>query len=181
MVLLTGSLLWVSCAGKSKANKLAINLLHGTELEPLSPTIEFNSFPPTGSSAVAEGTVTTGFRFQRENGKWVLRDIRLGDMQWTSLQDLKEALDQVRRRRTQDEMKVILQAIEKYRQVNGSYPAAADFVELVDKLSPGYLPYVIRVDAWDTEFRIQPAGGGFAVISDGPDRKPNTADDIRLP
>ncbi|HEY2930539.1 MAG TPA: hypothetical protein VGK99_02250 [Acidobacteriota bacterium] len=181
ILLIGGAMLWASCAGKSKANKLAINLLQGTELESLSPTIEFTSFSPTGSSAVAEGTVTTGFRFERENGKWVLKDIRLAEMQWIRVQDLKEALDQILRRRTQGEMKTILQAAEKYRQVNGAYPAAVDFVDLVDKLSPGYLPEVIRLDAWNSEFRIQRQAGGFAVISNGPDRKPDTADDLRLP
>jgi hypothetical protein len=172
----------VSCAGRgpSRETKLAMDMLKGSELEALSRTIEFTSFSPLGSSATAEGRVTTAFRFEKEGGRWALREARVGDQQWVNVRDLTEALDQVRTRRTREAIQEVDAAVEKYRAENGGYPAAEDFVDLIDKLAPRYLSRVIRLDGWGRELRIAVVRGKPAALSDGPDGKAGTADDVKL-
>ncbi|MBI4455751.1 MAG: type II secretion system protein GspG [Acidobacteria bacterium] len=167
------------CASRSKGERLAGNLLRGSELESLSPLILFSDFNSFGSMATAEGTVTTGFRFQRENNRWVLKEVRLGELGWESVQDLKEALDNIRARHTRQDMQSILDAIEKYNVQEGVPPSASDFVDLIDKLSPKYLNRVIRVDGWHHEYRMRISNGKPTIISNGPDGKEDTPDDIR--
>lgn len=174
-------LLWTGCAGRTKATKLAMNLLHGTSFESLSRYIEFTSFSPTGNSAIAEGTVTTAFRFEKENGRWALKEVRLGEWQWENVQDLKEALDNIKARHTRQDMQEILHAAAKYAAQKGTYPVASDFIDLIDKLTPDYLKRVIRLDGWHNEFRMRMENGKVMLISDGPDGMPDTPDDIRLP
>ncbi|HEY3130081.1 MAG TPA: type II secretion system protein GspG [Acidobacteriota bacterium] len=181
--ILLGTYLFLStgCAGRSKGTKLAMNLLQGSSFESLSRYIEFTSFSPAGSSAIAEGTVTTGFRFEKENGRWVLKEVRLGELQWENVQDFKEALDNVKARRTRQEMQEILQAAARYAAQKGTYPEASDFVDLADKLTPDYLKRVIRLDGWHNEYRARTENGRLTIISNGPDGLPDTPDDIRMP
>ena len=169
-----------ACAGRgpSRETRLAIDLLKGSALEALSRTIEFTSFSPVGSSATAEGRVTSAFRFAKESGRWALKEVRVGDQQWVNIQDLKEALDQVRTRRTREDIREVETALEKYRAENGGYPAAQDYVELIDKLAPRYLSRVIRLDRWGRDLRIAIRQGRPAVLSDGPDGKAGTVDDV---
>ena len=178
-LLLAGN--FIGCATRSKANKLAVQLLRETEFEALSSSIEFSEFLPVGGSATAEGTVKTAFRFSKERNKWVLKEVRIGESGWESVRDMKEALDAVRARRTREDMHAILAAAESYRSRNGANPQASNFVDLIDKLSPAYLARVIRLDGWGHEFRAAAADGKLAIVSAGPDGKENTADDIRLP
>lgn len=183
-LLLAGVLLFVpggGCAAKSKAARLAGNLLRGTELEALSPSIEFTDFQPLGSAATAEGKVKTGFRFSREGKNWVLKEVRIGEAGWESIRDLKEALDVVHARRTREDMKLILAAAEEFRARTGTAPEASNFVQLIDQLSPHYLNRVIRLDAWGNGYGVTVVQGKLTLISAGPDGKENTADDIRVP
>src|SRR5262245_2805726 len=147
-------LLLAGCAGKSRGVRMAIDLLRGTPFEPLSSTIEFTSFNAVGSAATAEGTVRTGFRFERQQGKWILKDVRLADRQWESVQELQEALNMVRRQRTQENLRALVAALENYRSQQGAYPAVSDVVSLVDALNPDYLDRVVRLDGWGHEIRI---------------------------
>ena len=111
----------------------------------------------------------------------MLREVRLGEMQWESVQDLKEALDAVRTRRTRQDMQAVLDAQEKYRSQTGSYPATKDFDDLIDKLSPRYLDRLVRFDRWSHEYRMVTERGKPGILSDGPDGKAGTGDDVRLP
>ena len=174
-------LLCAGCAGKSKGAKMAVDLLRGSPFEPLSRSIQFTDFNTVGASATAEGTVTTGFRFERRQGKWVLKEVRLGDREWESVQELQEALDTVRRRRSERDLQSIVASLENYRSRQGAYPAVSDFVSLVDKLHPNYLTRVVDRDGWGREYRIQGSQGKWTIISSGPDGKEGTPDDLRLP
>ncbi len=66
-------------------------------------------------------------------------------------------------------------AVERYRTDEGDVPD--DLETLVDD---GYVASVTK-DPWGETYRVQPkAGGGFVVVSAGPDRRVGTDDDIRL-
>jgi hypothetical protein len=100
-------------------------------------------------------------------------------MQWEDVENLRQALDSVRERRTRQDMRLILDAVERYSRQTGSYPQASDFVDLIDKLSPDFLGQVIRLDGWHNEYWIEYRGGKLQLVSSGPDGKANTRDDIR--
>src|SRR5207237_2220447 len=123
----------------------------------------------------------TGFRFSREGKKWVLKEVRIGEAGWESIHDLKDALDAVHARRTREDMKAILAAVEEFRTRTGAAPEASSFVQLIDQLSPRYLKRVIRLDGWGNGYGVTVVQGKLTLVSAGPDGKENTADDIRLP
>lgn len=169
------------CATRSRGARLAIDLLRGSEFESLSRSIEFTSFNSFGSSATAEGTVTTAFRFAKEKNKWVLKEVRVGEARWESIRDLKEALDSIHIRRTRADISIIVEALERYHSRNSAYPEAQDIADLIDQLSPAYLDRVLRLDGWGHEFRITAGQGKPGIVSNGPDGKENSADDVRAP
>ena len=72
------------------------------------------------------------------------------------------------------------EALEAFRRERGFYVVAEDTVVLQDYLSPLYAKRVIRLDPWHKPYRYAGTQTSYTLASDGPDGKPNTADDVTL-
>jgi len=135
----------------------------------------------TGTSAIAESTVTLAFQFKRENetADWHIEAVRLGDRDWVSLEELLAAIDEGRRRVTTESMQKLAEGVEQYRRTNGALPQASDIVKLTDTLYPQYMKVLIREDGWHRPIVYEILGNsGFRLISPGPDGRRGTADDV---
>ena len=135
----------------------------------------------TDTQAIAEATITLAFQFKRDNpnAEWRIQAVRLGDREWISLDELLAGINEGRKRATTDGMQKLAEAVEKFRTVNGSLPDARDIVGLTDILNPKYINELIREDGWGKPILYEVTGpAAFRLISDGPDGRPGTADDI---
>jgi hypothetical protein len=133
------------------------------------------------TSAIAEATVTLAFQFKRAtaNSEWHIEAVRLGDRDWISLDELLAGINEGRRRTTSQAMQELAEAAEKYRMANGSLPSARDIVELTDTLYPAYMKVLVRQDGWGNPIIYEVTGpASFRFISNGPDGRRGTADDI---
>jgi hypothetical protein len=72
----------------------------------------------------------------------------------------------------------IATALESYRRERGAYPESKSSAALIDSLNPRYLATVIRIDPWHKPYEYEGERSTYLLRSDGPDGKPNTADDI---
>jgi type II secretory pathway pseudopilin PulG len=90
------------------------------------------------------------------------------------------AADARKAERARAELSALSEALEAYRRERGFYVTAGDSVVLLDHLSPRYSKRVTRLDPWGAPYRYAGTAGGYTLGSDGPDRKPNTADDVTL-
>src|SRR5262245_56844826 len=133
--------------------------------------------------AIAETSVTLAFQFKKDKAtnQWRVESVRLGDRDWISLDELLTALNEGRRRATQQSLQKLANGIAAYIQKNGSPPNARDIVGLTDALHPTYMNELIRTDAWGHPFQYELTTSGFRLRSDGPDGKSGTSDDISLP
>jgi hypothetical protein len=176
------SLLFVTaCGGRSMNNHLARDLIVEFPRETLEKKdIEVLSITQvSGSTAIAETTVKAAFRFEKDHGAWVVREVRLGHGQWEKVDNLVTALGKVKSAETGEMLDRIVESIEKYRKANGTLPVFRDYIGLADLLSPRYLTPLIRLDAWRRPFAAESAGANTMVIrSAGPDGKFGTSDDI---
>jgi Type II secretion system (T2SS), protein G len=135
----------------------------------------------TDTQAIAEATITLAFQFKRDNpgAEWRIQAVRLGDREWISLDELLAGVSEGRRRSTLDGMQKLAQAVEKYRAAKGALPNASDIVGLVDILHPQYMNELVREDAWGKPILYEVTGAGtYRLISDGPDGRRGTPDDI---
>src|SRR6266705_2293123 len=129
--------------------------------------------------AVAETTLHATFRFEKVDGKWVIREVRLGKRPWERLDDILRALEQVKTEQTRKLLEQVAAAIEKYREANGALPDFKDYVSLSDTLSPKYMNPLIREDAWHNPLAAsRSAPGTVRLLSAGPDGRTGTPDDI---
>ena len=131
--------------------------------------------------AVAEATLQAAFRFEKVDGKWVIREVRLGKRPWERLDDIVRALEQVKTEQTRKLLERVAASLDKYREANGALPDFQDYVSLSDALSPKYMSPLIREDAWQNPlaaYRSAPAT--VRLLSAGSDGKIGTPDDIEL-
>jgi hypothetical protein len=133
-----------------------------------------------GSEAIVETRLKTAFRFEKVKGRWIVREIRFGHGQWEKVSDLSRALEAVKIEETRNMLDRIVEAIQKYRDANGSLPAFNDYVSLSDLLSPKFLTPLIRLDPWRQPLAAEHRSPDSIIIwSSGPDGKQSTSDDIR--
>src|ERR1051325_9027951 len=135
----------------------------------------------TNTEAIAEATITLAFQFKRDtpHAEWRIQAVRLGDRDWISLDELLAGINEGRRRATTDSMEKLVAAVEKFRTVNGSLPDARDIVSLTDILNPHYMTELVREDGWGKPILYEVTGAStFRLISDGPDGRRGTPDDI---
>ncbi len=180
--LLAATLLLTACGGRTLSVHVAKDMIAEIPPEALDKKdVDILGIRHTlGSEAIVETNIKTAFRFEKVGGKWLVRDIRLGDGQWVKVDDLLQVLDSVRIEATQKSLDLVAEAILKYREAKGSMPAFLDYVSLSDMLSPVYLTPLVRVDAWGQPLLADhPDLGTILLQSAGPDRKFGTADDIR--
>src|SRR5437588_6751259 len=138
----------------------------------------------TDTQAIAEATITLAFQFKRDNpeAEWRIQAVRLGDSELISLDELLAGINEGRRRTNSDAMRKLADAVEKYRARNGSLPDAHDIVGLTDILHPQYMNELVREDGWGRPIIYELTGQEtFRLISDGPDGRRGTADDIVVP
>jgi hypothetical protein len=172
-----------ACGGRAINKKTAQNLIVQSPLSLLSKEeVYIESVTQTGQrDAVVEASLHAAFRFEKVEGKWVIREVRLGKRPWESLDNILRALDLVKSDETRKLLDQVAAAVARYREKKGALPEFKDYVALSDALSPDFLTPLIRQDAWQNPlaaFRIGP--NSIRLLSAGPDGKPGTADDIEL-
>lgn len=159
----------------------AIARVAGIELPTDAVEVEKENISVLGSSAVVEARVRTAFRLrQTERGQWEVAEIRLGDNRWEDVALLRQALDREKTARAQVELQLIAFALEAFRRERGGYPPVASHRELIDHISPRYLPAVIRLDPWQQPYEYEGTRDAYRLRSTGADRKTGTADDVTL-
>jgi hypothetical protein len=134
----------------------------------------------SGSNAIAETRLKTAFRLEKVEGKWVVREVRIGHGQWEKISNLLSALEEVRVRETRTMLDRVADAVQQYWAANGRWPAFKDYISLSDILTPKYLTPLIRLDGWRRPLEakyINP--NSILIMSAGPDGKFGTADDIQ--
>ncbi len=132
-----------------------------------------------GDQATAEITVRVPARLERTDGRWYIREIRLDDRRWESLDRILAALEELRLNDARSQLDAVAQAADRWIREGGSLSDVGSYVELVDRLSPAYLPDVIRVDPWGTPYRlVAAAGNSWRIVSAGSDGKLGSDDDL---
>jgi hypothetical protein len=176
------SLLFVTaCGGRSMNKHLARDLIMEVPKETFDKKdIEvLKIIQVGGSEAIAETSLKTAFRLEKDHGVWVVREVRLGHGQWEKVENFFRSLQEVKSAETGETLDRIAAAIRKYQKENGSLPVFQDYIGLSDLLSPRYLTPLIRLDAWQRPFAAERTGSNTIIIrSAGSDGKFGTSDDI---
>ena len=136
------------------------------------------SFGSSDASALITALVELDFRFVRDARGWQVTSIKSGNHDWVDLRGVTASIDELKRSTATDEMSLIAQALDKYRQDRGFYVVSDKESVLIDHLSPKYLTPVIRLDPWFRPYQYDGQQTHYSLRSLGPDGKPNTGDDI---
>lgn len=131
-----------------------------------------------GGQAVVNATVDAAFRLVEKDGNWQVVEVRTGDREWQSLELIHTAIRKEKILRTTAEMRTLATALEAFRREHGAYVVADSNSAMVDQIAPTYLNPIIRIDAWSREFDYKGTASGYRLASHGPDRMPNTGDEI---
>jgi len=146
-----------------------------------SDAVRVKDISTSGNSAVVTAQVETAFRLVKDDkGKWRVAEIRTGDRRWEDLDTLMRALNVEKTARARAELESIATALESYHRERGSYLESKSSAALIDNLNPRYLARVIRIDPWHNPYEYEGERTTFVLRSDGPDGKPNTADDVTV-
>jgi hypothetical protein len=175
------SLLLISCGGRTISPGFAENLIidmpeDNVEKEDVEVV---NIIQTSKTEAIAESKLKTAFRLERVQGKWVVREIKIGHGPWEPASHLAPTLEAIRIDETRRLLDRLAEAIQKYRETNGSLPVFRNYVALSDLLSPQYLTPLIRMDAWRHPLGAARDKNSIVIWSAGPDGKSGTNDDIR--
>ena len=146
-----------------------------------SDAVRIKEVSAMGNSATVVAQVETAFRFDKGgDGKWRVAEIRTGDRRWEDVDMLVKALNAEKTARARAELESIATALESFRRERGFYVEAKTEAALIDNLNPRYLSRVLRVDPWHRPYEYEGTRTSFVLRSDGPDEKPNTADDVTI-
>jgi hypothetical protein len=150
--------------------------------EPLTRgPLTIKQLSPMGSSAVAEVEVAAVFTLSRDaRGKWRATGFEVGGETVGDLEALWQAANARKAARARADLAEMRDALEAFRRERGSYVEGSDSVVLVDHLSPRYARRIIRLDPWRNPYRYNGTQAAYTLASDGPDGKPDTADDVSL-
>jgi len=133
-----------------------------------------------GSSAVAEVEVAGDFRLSKDaRGRWRVTGFEVGGETLSNLDALWHSVNTRKAARAREDLASIGEALEAFRRERGFYVVGEDSDVLQDHLSPRYAKGVIRLDPWHNPYRYSGSATAYTLASDGPDGKPNTADDIK--
>ena len=171
------------CGGRMIGKRTARNVILNVVPDGLDPEdVEIDGITQTGMrDAVVEARVRTAFRLESEGGRWAVREIRIGKHQWERLDLILQALEKTKIDETRRILGEVASGLEAFTRKNSGVPAFKDFVSLTDALYPGYLPRVIRLDAWQRPLAAARVSANTVRLSStGPDGKPATADDIEI-
>ena len=146
-----------------------------------SDAVRIKEVSAMGNSATVVAQVETAFRFDKgSDGKWRVAEIRTGDRRWEDVDMLVKALNAEKTGRARAELESIATALESFRRERGFYVEAKTEAALIDNLNPRYLSRVIRIDPWHRPYEYEGTRTSFVLRSNGPDEKPNTADDVTI-
>lgn len=168
--------------GAKQARDLIRNLA-GFQLDPDQVRIK-NINAGIGDSAIVEAELETAFRFIHDRGDrsegrdWRIAEVRIADRQWESVELLQSAITKEKVERTQKIMRELSGALEAYRTARSHFPVAESIDPVFDELIPTYTSHPPRVDLWGMPFAYRGTNAGYRLSSAGPDRKPNTPDDL---
>jgi hypothetical protein len=181
--LLVSLAFFAACGGRAINKKTAQELILQTPLGMLGKEeVYIQSVSQTGQrDALVEASLHAAFRFEKVDGKWVIREVRLGKRSWERIDDIMRALQLVKAEDTRKALEQVAAAIDRYRAAKGTLPDFKDYVALSDALHPDYMTPLIRLDAWQNPlavYRISP--NSIRLSSAGPDGKLGTGDDIEL-
>ena len=181
-VIALGGLLLVSCGG-SPQKQLSSNFesLRVADLEPSDIKVE--SFDQQGKDeALLTGEVHMAFLMKKNSrGAWEIVSVRLGDRRWEDARYFAAALNDVMMKQVRSDFDTFSAAIEKYQAQMKKFPAAHNMTELNDLLYPAFMPNILRLDPWSTEYAFNlTEPDSYTIVSAGPDRQFGTADDIRF-
>lgn len=176
-ILILGAAVWAAGGLTAKHARELIRKLGGAELKPDQVRIKTvsNGF---GGNAVVEAQIETAVRFKQEKGEWKVADIRLGDQHWESVELVTEALRREKIRRTEEVMVRLTKALEAHREDRGAYVVAETFDQMLEQLSPRYLPMPVRFDFWEQPLLYRGTANEYRLSSSGPDLKAGTGDDL---
>lgn len=154
----------------------------GKTVEPLTRgPLTIKQLSAMSSSAVAEVVVATTFHLSKDaRGRWQVSEVVFGDETVGNLASFWQSVNARKAANARTELSTLRDALEAFRAERGFYVVAKDSVVLLDHLSPRYLKHVIRIDPWHNPYRYEGTQASYTLASDGPDGKPNTADDVTL-
>jgi len=172
-----------ACGGRTvtrrSAEKLLVNLPSGILDEKDVEVLGVSQL--TSGNAVVETKVRAAFALEKVNGEWVVRQVRVGNGQWESIDNLRAALDRIKTEQTRLLLETVASSIGRYREKNGRLPVFDNYQALSDALYPDYQAEPLRLDAWRQPIRAYREGNDTVkLVSSGPDEKPDTPDDIIL-
>jgi hypothetical protein len=133
-----------------------------------------------GGGAIIEAQIETAFRVQKGKDGWRIAEVRLGDRQWESFELIEEAVKREKMRRTTALLNRFAEGLKAYQQDRGQYAVTDEISELLDYLSPRYIPLPPRFDLWGKEFEYDGTATNYRLVSAGPDGKKGTSDDLVL-
>ena len=131
-----------------------------------------------GGGAIIEAQIETAFRVKKEKDGWHIAEVRLGDRQWESFELIEEAVTREKARRTTALMQQLTDGLAAYQRERGQYVVTKEIAELLDVLSPRYMPTLVRFDLWGRQFEYKGTTAGYRLASAGADGKPGTTDDL---
>ena len=133
-----------------------------------------------GGGAIIEAQIETAFRVQNEKTGWRIAEVRLGDRQWESFELIEEAVKREKARRTTALLHIYAEGLTAYQRERGQFAVTDEISELLDYLSPRYIPLPPRFDLWGKEFDYDGSATSYRLASAGPDGKKGTKDDLVL-
>jgi len=177
------SLFLIACGGRAINKKTAHEVIAHSPLGVFAKTdVYIESVSQTGQrDALVEARLRAAFRFEKVQGKWVIREVRLGNRPWEKLDDVLVALQTVKIEETRKLLEKVAAAIAQYRQKKGSLPPFKDYTSLSNQLNPEFLIPLIRLDAWQHPLAASMVGtDSVRLESAGADGKFGSEDDIVL-
>ena len=132
------------------------------------------------SSILIETLVQVEFRFARGPRGWQVSEFKSGNREWTRIDTLAAALNEVKRAAATSELNAIAGALSDFKRERGSFVVSDKESVLIDHLNPQYLKRVIRLDPWHRPYQYEGAPDHFSLRSLGADGKPHTGDDITV-
>ncbi len=163
--------------GTRQARELIRNIA-GANLKKDQVEIKNISEGVGSGGVIVEARIETSFRVTKEKDGWRIAEVRLGDRQWESFELIEEAVRREKVRRTNALLLQLADGIGAYRRARGQFVETDEISELLDFISPRYIPKPQRFDLWGKEFEYRGSATRYRLISPGPDRKSGTKDDL---